>query len=208
MKNLNEIIEALKKEEWRYIGLRCNNNNPITGKKPSVKIGDVLDNSFEWDDGNPTEEELNGTCAIDTFENPEYAFSLVKTYNRNHNEIMIIGSDNAEYGFEEEELIMKDAVVLAIIQEEHKKKLTGITNRKQNTQEEVQLSNTIFRLATWLISEAKVLDELNSAFDEEEISFEKADQIYHWKLKDLQEKLSIVGMVTLQEAKDEAQDAE
>lgn len=77
------------------------------------ELGAMDHNSMVWVDGEETDEELDGVCAID-LDSPE----VVEALNGNGyfgSYIALIASDSYEYGFDSGEVILKDAEVLYII---------------------------------------------------------------------------------------------
>lgn len=97
---MNRINEIKENAEYEYIGIRVQENEFTKGA--------LLDNSFVWVDGEMTDEELDGTCAV-KLEDAE----LIKGYFGDH--IAIIGSDSMEYGQDLGEIILRDAEVLEVI---------------------------------------------------------------------------------------------
>ena len=115
IESLNEIIE---KSGLSKIGLRV-----MTGGKV-VKVGDDLDNSFDWVDGCITSEEIDGTCALDLgwdgWEIDEGWLSEMlteaKAYNMlNDNEqLVVIGGREGFEGNDVNEIVIENAVCLAV----------------------------------------------------------------------------------------------
>lgn len=97
---MNRIDEIKENAEYEYVGIRVQENE--------FTKGEILDNSFVWVDGEMTDEELDGTCAV-KLEDAE----LIKGYFGDH--IAIIGSDSMEYGQDLGEIILRDAEVLEVI---------------------------------------------------------------------------------------------
>ena len=65
-----------------------------------------------WEDGNSSEETLDGTCAIsakDKFKNPR------ETSGYSGDRILVIGGNEAEYGQDECEIVIKNAIVIEIV---------------------------------------------------------------------------------------------
>lgn len=93
---------------YEYIGIRIQEEN-------TNKVGDTMTHcSSVWDNGDETEEQLDGVSAIDIdmagqLNNADYEgyFGGI---------VYILGSDNASYGEDVAEIIMQDAVVLAVIE--------------------------------------------------------------------------------------------
>lgn len=71
-------------------------------------VGEKLDNSFVWVDGEPTDEELRGTCGLST----EY-IHLIGIYPFDH--IAIIAGDMAGWGADEGEVVVEGAEVVGIV---------------------------------------------------------------------------------------------
>lgn len=97
---INRINEIKENAEYEYIGVRIQENE--------FKVGEILDNSFVWVDGEMTDEELDGTCAV-KLEDAQ----LANGYFGNH--VAIIGSDSMEYGQDLGEIILRDAEVLEVL---------------------------------------------------------------------------------------------
>lgn len=96
----NRIDEIRDQYCFDKIGIRVQDSEFVEGQ--------ILDNSFVWVDGEPTDEELDGTCAL-TLEDAD----LIQDYFGEH--VAIIGGDFGEYGQDEGELIIKDAEVLEVL---------------------------------------------------------------------------------------------
>lgn len=119
---LNEILEAIKKankEGYRYFGIR--------GDNVKFEIGTYLDNSYDWDYENDcqSEEKLSGTCSTgigylwydgeqEDLDTIEKAIKLNETtYAYNYR--TVIAGESAEYGEDEDELIISGAKVIYVI---------------------------------------------------------------------------------------------
>ena len=101
IKNIIDRINEIKENaEFEYIGVRVQENE--------FAEGEILDNSFVWVDGEMTDEELDGTCAV-KLEDAE----LANGYFGEH--VAIIGSDSMEYGQDLGEIILRDAEVLEVL---------------------------------------------------------------------------------------------
>lgn len=71
IEKIMERIEEIKdKYDFGYIGVRVQ-EDPFT-------LGETLDNSFVWVDGEMTDEELDGTCAV-KIDEAELAKSTLET---------------------------------------------------------------------------------------------------------------------------------
>ena len=94
------------KYDFDFIGIRIQD-------EIFEQIGEEINhNSKVWEDGNETDEELDGICAINA-KTTQYLPKSVGGYIGNV--VIILGSNDVEYGQDEEELIMKNAIVLDII---------------------------------------------------------------------------------------------
>ena len=101
IKNIISRIEEIRENsEYEYIGIRVQENE--------FTKGEILDNSFVWVDGEITDEELDGTCAV-KLEDAQ----LANGYFGDH--VAIIGGDFMEYGQDLGEIILRDAEVLEVI---------------------------------------------------------------------------------------------
>jgi hypothetical protein len=97
---ISRIEEIRENSEYEYIGVRVQENE--------FTKGEILDNSFVWVDGEMTDEELDGTCAV-KLEDVE----LAKGYFGDH--VAVIGGDSMEYGQDLGEIIIRDAEVLEVL---------------------------------------------------------------------------------------------
>ncbi len=119
---INQIAEAIKKNKWNYnyFGLRAMTLNPITGQAKKACVGEVLENSYAWEDGNPTDYELPGTCAlgIDAWNGTEQdikqALDLIKHYPA-HQIVLIAGTSANQDAQDDREIIIHDAEVLIVL---------------------------------------------------------------------------------------------
>lgn len=94
MQKITEIMDEKDQSLSYYLGLRGMYQNETIGK---------MSNSFVWDDGNQTDEELNGTCAIVIgiwWDGPEFeisdiekALKNVKAYGNIKRYGLLIGDD-------------------------------------------------------------------------------------------------------------------
>ena len=101
IKNIIDRIDEIQDAyDYGYIGIRVSDNE--------FTKGEILDNSFVWVDGEATDEELDGTCAIMLKD-----AKLANAYHGSH--VAIIGSDSMEYGQDLGEIILRDAEVLEVI---------------------------------------------------------------------------------------------
>lgn len=103
-------------DDTRYLGIR--------GLHESAKVGEILEPSNRWDDGDPTDEVLSGTCALQigdvqydhdsTLEmNIKECARHISQYNFGHGFALIEGSD-ANGGEDIHEVVIKEAKVLYV----------------------------------------------------------------------------------------------
>lgn len=123
---IEKVLNSEAKKNCGYIGVRR-----LT-EDENYSIGDYCRNSYDWDyesdcSSYDTDEptELDGTCAIDTKidfqwddvseieDKLEEAIEASGCYIGN---IAILGCDRMDYGSDEDEIIMEDAIVIAIIE--------------------------------------------------------------------------------------------
>jgi len=118
MKEIMEIIE--KSQKYNYIGARglCSDEN--------YKIGDFARNSKDWDfeDDCSSSEDLNGSCAIEIVissifdtddEIEEKINSAVEVARGYGKRVAILCSNEADYGDDENEIVMNNAIVIALL---------------------------------------------------------------------------------------------
>jgi hypothetical protein len=108
MKLNKDMIKAIRKTaedteleyNWGYIGVRV--------QEEPFELGGIDHLSHIWDNGDDTEEELDGICAIHIDH-----LEVAPEYFGEH--VAIIVSDRATYGEDAGEIIMQGAEVAAII---------------------------------------------------------------------------------------------
>lgn len=90
--------------DYGYVGIRA--------QEEPFELGEIDHLSHVWVDGDDTGEELDGICATraDMFER---YFGANGEYFGDH--LAIIVGDNASYGEDIGEIIIKDAIVAAVI---------------------------------------------------------------------------------------------
>lgn len=107
MKKAFEISKDSYEREYACYGLRRQ-------EMPFEEIGDTMTHcSSIWDDGEETDEELDGVCALwlERFDSLEDALEASKGYDGEY--VATIASDDYEYGQDENEVILRDPVVIA-----------------------------------------------------------------------------------------------
>ena len=126
---IQEIKKIIEEEGLEHFGLRTDNM--------AYNVGDICENShqlFQDPEFDEDEElvypaitdkespyygfydagELEGTCAIKVTEDSIVrALESVKIYSGNH--LYLIAGNDVEYGYDEDEIIIKDAEVLGVI---------------------------------------------------------------------------------------------
>ena len=98
---INKAIAAVRDNEYDY------NYVAIRVCPDMVEVGQILEPSFVWVDGEITDEELEGTCGIGINSKASCGY-FGKC-------MAIIGGYDAEYGEDDGEIIIKDAEVIAIL---------------------------------------------------------------------------------------------
>lgn len=87
-------------------------------------VGDSIPNSYNWYDGEMSDEELDGVCATHIviansrekqLKNIARALRINKAYYNEHLYLMRCDGDNSHVGEDEQEIIMRDAEVVAVI---------------------------------------------------------------------------------------------
>lgn len=122
--NINEIIQTIEQNGYNYIGIRhiCEDE--------SYSIGDYCRESYDWDYENDCSSydtdqpiSLGGTCALNTkimsgwdepeeiIEKLELAIEKSKYY---YGPVIVVAGNSATYGNDEDEIIISDAIVLAV----------------------------------------------------------------------------------------------
>lgn len=116
-------IENIINSGFEYIGIRW------TTDDEKYTIGDTCRNSYDWDYDNDissffteNQVELNGTCAINTgieidYDSVDEIKEKIESIINNYSycgDIVIIGGNSKEYGADDNEIIIKNAVVIDI----------------------------------------------------------------------------------------------
>mgnify|MGYP007010770073 FL=1 len=123
----NSLIRAIANCNYNYIGIRHLSDDE------HYQVGDWCRNSYDWDyeqdcstyeTENPI--ELPGTCAYNTGIDPnwdepeEIAEKLEKAIEASGcylGDLVIVAGDRMEYGNDDHEIIIADAVVISILAE-------------------------------------------------------------------------------------------
>ena len=107
----------------RHHGLRDGEFTPLC-------VGDYAPCSYSWDDGEPTDEELCGTCAVclepGCCQTTEEAIKLFARYDCGWpGQFLLLGGDGGLHGDDNGELILQRAVVLAVWEQGFNEALHG-----------------------------------------------------------------------------------
>lgn len=119
---IEELMEILESGEYSYYGLRGATNHDVA----NIERG-YLDCSYNWIDGEKTDEQLDGTCALsvgDFLSEKEIMrrYNRLAMYTAQHGTgtILLIADNNQEYGEDEDEVILGSngcgAYVVAIVE--------------------------------------------------------------------------------------------
>lgn len=101
IKNIMNRIEEIRNEsEFEYIGIRV--------QEDEFTKGEILDNSYVWIDGEMTDEELDGTCAVNLDD-----AELANNYFGEH--VALIAGYSAERGTDLGEIIIRNAEVIEVL---------------------------------------------------------------------------------------------
>lgn len=126
MMNVAEILKKVNDEGYGVVAIRhC-------AEDEEYKVGDICRNSFDWNyelDHSTYEDEeqveLNGTCGLHIigFENldEEEVEEAIELFNKAmekanvySGQVVVIAGDSYDYGSDEDEVIIRDAEVIAI----------------------------------------------------------------------------------------------
>lgn len=109
------IAELIERDEYRRdYGIRC-----LHSDDPVPEVGSVLPRSVVWDDGDPTDEELTGTCcfAIRTAAPADIAdaIRLALDYDLDGGWALVAGNFANDYLPEAGAVVLRLATVLSIL---------------------------------------------------------------------------------------------
>lgn len=110
---IQEIANSIDLDEVEYdnIGIR------IQSETHGLKVGDVVEHcSYVWDDGNETDEQLDGVCAVSVRSVQNHSNYGSDWGGYPGNVVVILGSNYCEGGNDVCEIIMRDAIVLGIME--------------------------------------------------------------------------------------------
>lgn len=116
-----EILAFIQEGEYEVYGLRV---MTIVADEDEARgapaVGSILANSRVWDDGEMTEEELDGTCAYHMPRDAEEVHEIENAIERFQREgyygkyVVLIGGFYYEGGEDYNEVVIRDAKVLAV----------------------------------------------------------------------------------------------
>ena len=107
--NKEEIKKIIETQEYEYYGLR------LVPFDQQVKVGEKVADSFVWIDNSCTGEKLNGASAIEVdSDTVDYAINLLDDGGYTDGTIVLIGSDEAETGNDEGEIVLEDAMCVMV----------------------------------------------------------------------------------------------
>lgn len=124
---IEEIRELINELKYKHIGVRADNRD--------YQVGEIMDNSHQlFEDPQYNDDytellypyicegpyagfydagELNGVCALEISENNiEKMIEAIKSYGE---KFYLIGGNTMEYGNDVDEIIIKDAKVIAVL---------------------------------------------------------------------------------------------
>lgn len=114
-----QLNETIEQSGFTTIGLRV-----MTGGA-TIDVGDALDSSFVWADGECTDDKLDGTCALDLefdgWDIDEERFNKMMDQARQYSllgddeQIVIIGGNDSYEGNDQDEVVIFDAECIAVI---------------------------------------------------------------------------------------------
>ena len=103
-----EINDLVKDAGYGYVGIRVDND-------VAYSIGDDVAASRVWDVYGATDEMLDGTSCIGLDgSNAEQALRIIGQYRGNR--IYIIAGHDMDYGEDVGEIIIRDAVIIAVVE--------------------------------------------------------------------------------------------
>ncbi len=120
--NANIILDTINsnKENFEYFGIRAMTMNPTTNEYEIAEVGKSISYSYDWNDGETTEDQLNGACAIKIDRDAEISDIENAINNLNYydtgSQVVLLGSDRRDYGSDSNEIVMYNHLtVIAIL---------------------------------------------------------------------------------------------
>lgn len=189
---ISNLINAIKnKDKGETVGLRVPTSlADIYSKEYALKhklpyteinnhnIGDILNPSYKWKEGYPTNRKLSGTSAIEVNKNNiNDAIDLISRYP-NSKDVLIIKGQRSKKGFDEGEILLKNAKVINKHNFNEIESAAQIAAAKEISFEPSKLTQQIGKgisSAKTLIPKAKQPTEFN-AYPNRELPFKATQQ--------------------------------
>lgn len=103
-----QILAKIAEDEFEWYGLR------VMHEDQDYPVGAVLPNSFRWEDGERTTEELDGTSAIHVrgdIRSVERGLSALDSYHRAcGGRLVLIAGYHACWGEDDGEIVIREAI--------------------------------------------------------------------------------------------------
>lgn len=128
--NATAIIKAIEDAAINgkcELGIRAMTANPVTGEAVTVEAGDELVNSYDWVDGNATDDQIDGVCTVainwDSFWNEEDAEEIKAELDRvmdiisdygDDCQIVLVAGDSSYEGTDFGERVIESATAIYI----------------------------------------------------------------------------------------------
>ena len=120
-RNINEtILKAIEDSCLNSFGVRVMTDNPVIAEALTLEVGDSVNNSHVWVDGESSDEQLEGVSAItigyDEFDVEDILYDLeqLRPYRDLGDQIVLIGGDDSYEGNDPNETVISNAQVLHI----------------------------------------------------------------------------------------------
>lgn len=120
-RHVAEVVRHIQASPHRHHGLRITSGHPVTGEADVVGVGDILPNSYRWNDGNPTQRQLKGTSTlrVRTEADVRSAIKLASQYVGR--QVALVGSHEKRPGADEQEAVLTAPKVLATWERKERK---------------------------------------------------------------------------------------
>jgi hypothetical protein len=113
---ITKIAETITTSDLEFFGIRFNMPSP-DGETIEYQPGDIMFNSYVWEDGEPTDVELPGSCAIQipvtknwdgtevSLSDIESAIDEIRQYG-SQGQLLLIAGSMMQYGDDDGEIIL------------------------------------------------------------------------------------------------------
>lgn len=112
-----KIAEIISSSDLEFFGIRFNMHNPMGGETTEYQSGDILPNSYIWEDGESTGFELPGSSAIQipvvkNWEDTEVSLSDIENVLAQmrqygiEGQLLLIAGSRMQYGEDVNEIII------------------------------------------------------------------------------------------------------